>query len=77
MAAKIGIVTATDTDEVLIRDLLNLMSANKADFSQLFRLLSQSVSDTTAGAAMLFADHNSWQVWCTSWHARLAEQGTA
>jgi uncharacterized protein YdiU (UPF0061 family) len=75
MAAKIGIVTATDTDEVLIRDLLNLMSANNADFSQSFRLLSRSVSDTAAGAAALFADKQGWADWAAKWQQRLAAQG--
>jgi uncharacterized protein YdiU (UPF0061 family) len=75
MAAKIGIVTAVDTDEVLIRDLLNLMSANNADFSQSFRLLSRSVSDTAAGAAALFADKQGWADWAAKWQQRLAAQG--
>lgn len=75
MAAKIGIVSATDTDEVLIRDLLNLMSANNADFSQSFRLLSQSVTDSNAGAAVLFADKQSWAAWAAKWQQRLATQG--
>ncbi|KUM53891.1 protein adenylyltransferase SelO [Rheinheimera sp. EpRS3] len=77
MAAKIGIVTATDTDEVLIRDLLNLMSANNADFSQSFRLLSHSVSDINAGAAVLFADKQGWTSWAKKWQQRLATQGIA
>ncbi|MDP2713276.1 YdiU family protein [Rheinheimera sp.] len=77
MAAKIGIVNSTNTDEVLIRDLLNLMSANKADFSQSFRLLSQSVTDSNAGATKLFADQQGWQNWATLWQQRLDAQGIA
>jgi len=77
MAAKIGIVNATNADEVLIRDLLNLMSANKADFSQSFRLLSQSVTDSNAGAAKLFSDQQGWQNWATLWQQRLGAQGIA
>jgi uncharacterized protein YdiU (UPF0061 family) len=75
MAAKIGIASATDSDEVLIRDLLNLMSANKADFSQSFRLLSRSVSDSNAGAAVLFADKQGWADWAARWQQRLSAQG--
>jgi uncharacterized protein YdiU (UPF0061 family) len=60
---------------VLIRDLLNLMSANNADFSQSFRLLSRSVSDTAAGAAALFADKQGWADWAAKWQQRLAAQG--
>ncbi|MBU1308925.1 MAG: YdiU family protein [Gammaproteobacteria bacterium] len=74
MGEKIGLKAATKDDEGLIRDLLNLMSASKADFSQTFRLLSQSVPDASQGAAIQFADSSSWQSWCASWHARLAAQ---
>ena len=77
MGEKIGLKAATKHDESLIRDLLNLMSANNADFSQTFRLLSQSLSDASTGAAVLFTDNNSWQAWCSRWQARLAEQGIA
>lgn len=77
MAEKIGLKSATKDDEVLIKDLLNLMSTNSTDFSQTFRLLSQSVADATQGAAQLFADSSCWQKWCASWHARLAEQNIA
>uniref|UniRef100_A0A486XI93 Protein nucleotidyltransferase YdiU n=1 Tax=Rheinheimera sp. BAL341 TaxID=1708203 RepID=A0A486XI93_9GAMM len=76
MAEKIGLTAATTADEPLIRDLLNLMSSNQADFSQTFRLLSQSVTDANVGAATLFTDSHNWQAWCGRWHARLAEQGT-
>lgn len=77
MGEKIGLKAATKDDEVLIRDLLNLMSANSADFSQTFRLLSLSVADTTQGAAQLFADSSSWQQWANRWQTRLAAQGLA
>ncbi len=74
MSAKIGIVNPVATDELLIRDLLNLMSANTADFSQCFRLLSRSVSNSSAGAAELFADKQGWANWAARWQQRLAEQ---
>ncbi|MEH8017820.1 YdiU family protein [Rheinheimera muenzenbergensis] len=77
MGEKIGLKAATKDDEGLIRDLLNLMSASKADFSQTFRLLSRSVPDASQGAAIQFADSGSWQSWCASWHARLAAQNIA
>uniref|UniRef100_UPI0040479E9B protein adenylyltransferase SelO n=1 Tax=Rheinheimera sp. TaxID=1869214 RepID=UPI0040479E9B len=77
MGEKIGLKSATKDDEVLIRDLLNLMSANSADFSQTFRLLSLSVANTTQGAAQLFADSSSWQQWANRWQTRLTAQGLA
>ncbi|GAB2913960.1 protein adenylyltransferase SelO [Rheinheimera gaetbuli] len=77
MGEKIGIKSATKDDEVLIRDLLNLMSENSTDFSQTFRLLSQSVANATQGAAKLFADSSNWQQWANRWQIRLAEQGLA
>lgn len=77
MGEKIGLKAASKDDEPLIRDLLNLMSANSADFSQTFRLLSQSVTNTMQGAAKLFADSSSWQQWANRWQTRLAAQGLA
>ncbi|MDP5151258.1 protein adenylyltransferase SelO [Rheinheimera baltica] len=77
MGEKIGLKSATKDDEVLIRDLLNLMSANSTDFSQTFRLLSLSVANTTQGAAQLFADSSNWQQWANRWQTRLATQGLA
>jgi len=77
MGEKIGLKSATKDDEVLIRDLLNLMSANSTDFSQTFRLLSLSVANTTQGAAQLFADSSNWHQWANRWQTRLATQGLA
>lgn len=77
MGEKIGLKSTTKDDELLIRDLLNLMSANSADYSQTFRLLSLSVANTTQGAAQLFADSSSWQQWANRWQTRLAAQGLA
>lgn len=71
---KLGLVDATTADETLIRDYLNLMVKNSADFTLAFRLLSQSVADTHQGAASLFSDKAAWLQWAARWHARLAEQ---
>lgn len=77
MAAKIGIIDANSTDEPLIKDLLSLMSADSTDFSQTFRLLSQSVTDSNSGAALLFTNAEHWQAWAQRWQARLTQQGIA
>ncbi|MDX1392161.1 MAG: protein adenylyltransferase SelO family protein, partial [Rheinheimera sp.] len=77
MGLKLGLVAASAADEALIGDFLQLMSTNNADFSQSFRLLSQSVADSSAGAATLFADQKAWQHWASRWHSRLARQGNA
>ncbi|HSG51585.1 MAG TPA: YdiU family protein [Rheinheimera sp.] len=71
---KLGIREATAADEPLIRDYLNLMVKNSADFTLAFRLLSQSVADTHQGSAALFSDKAAWLQWAARWHARLAEQ---
>ncbi|MDX5407110.1 MAG: YdiU family protein [Chromatiaceae bacterium] len=71
---KLGIREATAADEPLIRDYLNLMVKNSADFTLAFRLLSQSVADTHQGAASLFSNKAAWLQWAARWHARLAEQ---
>ena len=75
MGLKLGIEHATNNDETLVRDYLNLLTANKVDFTQAFRLLSQSVSNSTEGAAVLFGDNAAWQSWAERWQQRLAEQG--
>ncbi|GAB59133.1 protein adenylyltransferase SelO [Rheinheimera nanhaiensis] len=72
---KLGISEATAADEPLIRDYLNLMVKNSADFTLAFRLLSQSVADINQGAATLFNDQTAWQQWAGRWQQRLAEQG--
>ena len=77
MAQKMGIAQATAEDELLIRDYLNLMNADKADFSQAFRLLSVSLHNTDSGAASLFANSTVWQSWAKRWQHRLAAQGSA
>lgn len=77
MAAKIGVITVSTADEPLIKDLLSLMSAKGADFSQTFRLLSQSVSNSNSGAALLFTNSELWQSWALRWQARLTQQGIA
>ena len=75
MGTKLGIAEPVADDEPLIRDYLTLMVKNSADFTLAFRLLSQSVTDSSAGAAGLFADNNGWQEWAIRWHKRLSEQG--
>lgn len=77
MGLKLGIKHATTEDDPLIRDYLHLMSSNKADFTQAFRLLSLSLNDSHAGAANLFADNQSWHDWAQRWQQRLAVQGIA
>ncbi len=77
MANKMGLLQATAADEPLIRDYLNLMSANYADFTLAFRLLSQSLADANTGAATLFADQQGWHNWALRWQQRINEQGIA
>ena len=75
MGLKLGIKQANADDELLIRDFLNLLSANKVDFTQSFRLLSQSVPDCTKGVATLFSDTTAWETWAKRWQQRLTLQG--
>ena len=74
ISQKLGINEATAADEPLIRDYLNLMVKNSADFTLAFRLLSQSVTDANQGAATLFSDKLDWQQWANRWQQRLSEQ---
>ena len=63
--AKIGLVTPTEADRTLIVDLLALMQADGADFTNTFRALARGE------AALEFSDPAAFAAWETRWHARL------
>lgn len=75
MAKKIGLQQVTADDEGLIAGFLQLLHSNTVDFSQGFRLLSQSVTDSNSGTVTLMTDKAAWQHWASVWQQRLAVQG--
>jgi serine/tyrosine/threonine adenylyltransferase len=77
--AKIGLGEEQDGDSALALDLLNRMSANRADFSLTFRRLcglperpAQERALVDAPVRELFADAASFDGWAEKWRARLA-----
>ncbi|MDK3073084.1 YdiU family protein [Sedimentitalea sp. JM2-8] len=66
--AKIGITQASDGDHVLINDLLDLMAAGQADFTNTFRALAGTA------ARDQFADPEAFDAWADGWRARLRDE---
>jgi uncharacterized protein YdiU (UPF0061 family) len=66
MREKLGLVTVTDMDSELIRDLLALMSELKMDYTYTFRSLCDD--DIPAADA---TRHPRWEKWRERWAARL------
>jgi uncharacterized protein YdiU (UPF0061 family) len=75
---KIGIVGAAPTDHAddiaLVRELLTLMAAGRADFTLTFRALNRAASDAgaDAGVAALFGGDADPRPWLGRWRDRLA-----
>ena len=65
--AKLGLSNQNPGDPALIRDLLDLMASNKADFTQTFRGLGNLIQAKTmpAGSPMraLFTDPGPFAAW--------------
>src|SRR5690606_8621929 len=55
---KLGLFAAEDGDAALVKQLMDVMSANKADFTLTFRALSEAAGDAAADdkVRMLFED---------------------
>ena len=70
-AAKIGIARPRAADAALIGELLNLMQAAEADFTNTFRALAETGS---AGALLPGADAADWQ---GRWQARIHDEPKA
>jgi uncharacterized protein YdiU (UPF0061 family) len=74
---KLGLAEAQAEDPVLIKDFLELMTANKADFTLTFRRLSDAAGNPAADAEVraLFADPAAFDGWAVKWRERLALEG--
>jgi uncharacterized protein YdiU (UPF0061 family) len=75
MRAKLGLATVAPEDGALIGELLELMAANKPDYTNCFRLLSRVESDEQAWLD-LFIDHQAAKGWLEKYRAR-AESGAS
>jgi uncharacterized protein YdiU (UPF0061 family) len=71
---KLGLFTERDEDLDLIRDLLNAMADNQADFTLTFRRLSYAAKRPAGDEAVrsLFADPAAYDGWAVRWHERLS-----
>ncbi|HJQ55444.1 MAG TPA: YdiU family protein [Vineibacter sp.] len=76
---KLGLAQPRDGDLALVQDLLNRMAENKADFTLMFRRLSDMAGIASAAddeARALFADPAAFDAWAATWRQRLAEEGS-
>jgi uncharacterized protein YdiU (UPF0061 family) len=73
---KLGLFAAEDDDAPLVKQLMDVMAASKADFTLTFRGLSEMAADPSADAKvrMLFEDSAAFDAWAAQWRARLAHE---
>jgi uncharacterized protein YdiU (UPF0061 family) len=79
MRLKLGLDDSRSEDELLVNDLLHLMAQSKADYTNVFRTLSEFRSaprDLNEGLHDYFVDRDSFDGWATRYRARLREQST-
>jgi uncharacterized protein YdiU (UPF0061 family) len=70
---KIGLLTEGDGDEALVRDLLDTMAKNHADFTLTFRRLGDAAGDAShdQDVRQLFADPTAYDQWAARWRQRI------
>ncbi len=75
---KLGLLTEREGDAALGNDLLTAMSANGADFTLTFRLLSDAAPspEGDSGVRVLFADPSAFDGWAARWRQRLGQEPT-
>jgi uncharacterized protein YdiU (UPF0061 family) len=73
---KAGLFTQRDGDETLLQDLLDGMEKNKADFTLIFRRLSEAAEDAKYDRNIreLFADPNAYDEWAARWRQRIGSE---
>jgi uncharacterized protein YdiU (UPF0061 family) len=70
LRAKLGLAGEHAGDQALADDLLKLMAASRADFTQAFRRLSRAQVDP-APLRDLFIDREALDAWLARWLARV------
>ena len=73
---KIGLFTAHDGDEALVQDLLNAMAQNQADFTLVFRRLSDAARDpeNDREVRQLFSEPTAYDEWAVRWRQRVDDE---
>ena len=73
MRAKIGLSMEDADDLELVNELLNVMESGSADFTLVFRRLSQILRGDADPVRQLFDDPGAFDIWAQRWHDRLAK----
>ena len=71
---KIGLFTERDDDVSLMRDLLDGMAQNGADFTLTFRRLADAAEGRDEPVRSLFIDPTTFDTWAGRWRERLKEE---
>jgi uncharacterized protein YdiU (UPF0061 family) len=77
MRLKLGLEDSRSEDELLVNDLLRLMAQSQADYTNVFRALSDFHSapgELNEGLRDYFVDRDSFDGWAGRYRARLREQ---
>jgi uncharacterized protein YdiU (UPF0061 family) len=74
---KLGLCTEQDGDIDLVKDLLERMAANGADFTLVFRRLGGAVLGEDEAVRALFADPSAFDEWALRWRARMGGESVA
>ncbi len=76
MRRKLGLLVAEEEDLVLVRDLLNAMAENQADFTNTFRRLSDASADPAGDGPVreLFLNSAAYDGWAARWRIRLGRE---
>ena len=77
MRAKLGLTSEQAGDLKLANDLLAIMEAANADFTLVFRRLSEVLRGNPEVARSLFDDPSGFNDWTTRWQDRLAQDEAA
>jgi uncharacterized protein YdiU (UPF0061 family) len=74
MRSKIGLTTEDILDQELINELLKLMEAGQADFTLVFRRLSQTLKGDRDAVRNLFKEPDAFNAWVVRWQKRLEQE---
>jgi uncharacterized protein YdiU (UPF0061 family) len=77
MRAKLGLAGEQPEDGALVDDLLELLRAQRVDFTTCFRALSATLRGDAERARALFGEPERFDGWAERWRARLASGGAA
>jgi uncharacterized protein YdiU (UPF0061 family) len=71
---KIGLFNDREEDVALIRDFLQEMAQNSADFTLTFRWLADAAEGRDEPVRSLFIDPTAFDAWASRWRERLSEE---